>query len=394
MVLNGRPAPRDRARKIALCVLTIASLLAAAVPAARAAGPATAPQPAAPRTAEESPIPWNTVGPGWVLTQYAPAIQSRSTLYLFSPQGIRYQLASPQAQLVAWSPDGTRALFIDNTSAVSRVEQLTLATGELTIFKLAGGAMPIGYAMPGGSELVGTTSREFDLFSQNGALTGRLRGIPAGPYEAMLYSANGTEFAVGGGHGLTLVSSRGRVLRQLPVPGMATNACGPVRWWDGTTILADCSPPLAPGECCGTNGSQLWLVPVNGTRPAPLIPSGEVVVASGYTDAWQLRSGLYVDDWWEHGEGLCRQAGDGCAPVSFPGTGAAQGAVGAPNQAVTALGSWLLVVSVDSYANSQGSLMWFDPATGAERWLIRAPAGDLGSTTALPFNTPASAAIG
>jgi hypothetical protein len=385
MVLNGRTARTERIRKIALFVLTAASLLGVAVPAVAAA---------APRVVAESPIPWKKVGPGWVLTQYTPGSQSRSALYLFSPQGTRYQLASPQAQLVAWSPDGTRALFLDNKSAVPGVEQLTLASGKTTTFTLAGGATPLGYTLPSGSELAGATSREIELFSQRGALARRLRGVPASFDDTMVYSPGGTEFAIGGGHGLTLLSSSGSILRQLPVPGMGTNACNPVRWWNGTTILADCTPPLGPGECCGTNGSQLWLVPVSGARPVALIPSSEVQVASGYSDAWQLRSGLYVDYWWEHGEDLCKQVGDDCTAVSFPRTGRAQGAVGAPNQVVTAVGSWLLVVSTDSYGNSQGSLMWFDPATGAERWLIQAPAGDNGSTVALPFYAAASATTG
>src|SRR5213592_4380933 len=66
-------------------------------------------------------VPWNRVGPGWVLAQYTTAAPEGGkagpvTLYLISPGGTRYQLARwPDSRtapgLVAWSPDGKRALF-------------------------------------------------------------------------------------------------------------------------------------------------------------------------------------------------------------------------------------------------------------------------------------------
>lgn len=84
-----------------------------------------------------------------------------AALYLFSPQGARYRLASwPDSdtapQLLAWSPDGKRALFVTR-SADPRTEQLTLATGKTMTFALPRRALPVGYVPPCGTDIVGYT---------------------------------------------------------------------------------------------------------------------------------------------------------------------------------------------------------------------------------------------
>jgi sugar lactone lactonase YvrE len=73
-----------------------------------------------------------------VLAQYTTAAPEGGkagpvTLYLISPGGARYQLARwPDSRtapgLVAWSPDGKRALF-QVFSGKERTEQLTPAAG-------------------------------------------------------------------------------------------------------------------------------------------------------------------------------------------------------------------------------------------------------------------------
>ena len=82
-------------------------------------------------------VPWERVGAGWVLAQYVSAPpeggSGPAALYLISPGGTRYKLANwpnwrSAPQLVAWSPDGKRALF-QVFSGKGGTEQLTLATG-------------------------------------------------------------------------------------------------------------------------------------------------------------------------------------------------------------------------------------------------------------------------
>jgi len=125
---------------------------------------------------------------------------------------------------------------------------------------------------------------------------------------------------------------------------------------------------------------QLWLVPVSGARPAALTPrrsasSGDL----GDLDAWQLPAGLYLQ-----AAGPCgvlqifRQApGGSITLVTVPHT------MG-DNHVLTALGSRLLIQAPTSCTGSV-SLLWFNPATRAEQWLIRAPANVTGAAIAIPF---------
>jgi TolB protein len=380
-----------RARKAALAVTAFAMTALAVAALAGTAPSATA---AAPRTATTG-VPWSEVGPGWVLDEYTVMFPKAgpAALYLFSPQGARYRLASwPDSdtapQLLAWSPDGKRALLVTK-STYPRTEQLTLATGKTTTFALPRHALPVGYAPPRGTGIVGYTpgptgdcSPECDYYrySQDGTLAGSLGAYPGG---GILYSADGNEFAVGGGRGLELVSSNRTVIRQLAVPGMVSTSCDPVRWWNGGTILADCQTPGNPGG----GGTRLWLVPADGARPTVLTAPAP---GRGDIDAWRLPGGLYTDFYVEHGGGTCAQVSlsGGCRTVSVPGLADNAGPL-----VVTAAGSWLLIAAPpQGFGSSSGQLLWFDPATHAERWLIRVPVNVYGNSTAIPFFTPEGAA--
>jgi hypothetical protein len=54
------------------------------------------------------------------------------------------------------------------------------------------------------------------------------------------------------------------------------------------------------------------------------------------------------------------------------------------NHVLTTLGSRLLIQAPTSCTGSN-SLLWFNPATRSEQWLIRAPASVTGVAVALPF---------
>ena len=347
----------------------------AAAQSANAATPARATQPAG--------VPWNRVGPGWVLAQYTTAAPEGGktgpvTLYLISPGGARYQLARwPDMrfapQLVAWSPDGKRALF-QVFSGKGGVAQLTLATGRMRTFVMQGDATPLGYTTPNGLNIVASRPSGSGASLARYSLSGRLvRSLGYSANGTALYASSGTEFVTGTSHGLKLVSNSGALIRQLPVPRTSANTCNPVRWWNGGTALASCSPP-------GSAVPQLWLVPLGGAHPKALTPprnpsSGDL----GDLDAWQLRSGLYLQ-----AAGPCgvlhifRQARDGSIKlVTVPHTSG-------DNRVLTARGSRLLVQAPTDCTGSV-SLLWYDPGKGAEQWLIRAPRNALGVTIAIPF---------
>jgi hypothetical protein len=366
---------------IASAVLSAGVLTAALLTTGTAAGAAVA-QTA--RAAESAGVPWSHVGPGWVLAQYTSAAPEGgktgpAELYLISPGGARYQLARwPDfrfaPELVAWSPDGKRALF-QVFSGKGGVEQLTLATGRMSTFVMQGTATPIGYTTPDGLNIVAGRPSGTGTILARYSLSGRL--VQSLGYSAdgqALYAPSGTEFATGASRGVKLVSNRGSLIRTLPVPGTSANSCNPVRWWNSGTILASCSPP-------GSAVPRLWLVPVSGAHPKALTPprnpnrSGDL----GDLDAWQLPSGLYLQ-----AAGPCgvlhiyRQAPGGSIKlITVPHTNG-------DNRVLTARGSRLLVQAPTDCTGSV-SLLWYDPAKRAEQWLIRAPGNVIGVAIAVPF---------
>ncbi len=302
-----------------------------------------------------------------------------ATLYLVSPGGARYRLARwpdfrTAPELVAWSPDGRRALF-QVFSGKGGVEQLTLATGRMSTFVMQGAATPIGYTTPDGLNIVGSRPSGNGAIVARYSLSGRLvqsLGYFAGGQP--LYAPSGTEFAAGASHGIKLVSNRGALIRQLPVPGTSANTCGPVRWWNSGTILASCAPP-------GTAAQRLWLVPVSGAHPKALTPPRNPARSGdfGDLDAWRLSSGLYLQ-----AAGACgvlhiyRQAPGGSIKlITVPHTNG-------DNRVLTARGSRLLVQAPTDCTGSV-SLLWYDPGTRAEQWLIRAPGNVIGVASAVPF---------
>jgi TolB protein len=367
---------------IATAVLSAGALTAALLTTGTAASAEPATTSHAATIAQAAGVPWSHVGPGWVLAQYTTAAPEGGkagpvTLYLISPGGARYQLARwPDSRtapgLVAWSPDGKRALF-QVFSGKGGAEQLTLATGRKSTFVMQGNATPIGYTTPRGLNIVGTrpsgTRTSLARYSLSGPLVQSL-GYSAGA----LYTPSGTEFAAGARHGIKLVSNRGSLIRQLPVPGTGASTCGPVRWWNSGTILASCEPP-------GTGPQRLWLVPVSGVRPKALTPPRNPARSGdfGDLDAWRLPSGLYLQ-----AAGACgvlhiyRQARNGSIKlVTVPHTSG-------DNRVLTARGSRLLVQAPTDCIGSV-SLLWYNPATQAEQWLIRPPAHAIGVTVAIPF---------
>jgi hypothetical protein len=168
---------------------------------ARTSHPATA--------ARLAGVPWSHVGRGWVLAQYTTAAPEGGkagpvTLYLISAGGARYQLARWRDSrtapgLVAWSPDGKRALF-QVFSGQGGAEQLTLATGRTSTFVMQGNATPIGYTTPRGLNIVGTRPSGSGFAEGRYSPSGRLLQ-PLGSGGA-LYTPSGTEFAAGTSHGI------------------------------------------------------------------------------------------------------------------------------------------------------------------------------------------------
>ena len=338
-------------------------------------------------SAAAAKVPWSNIGPGWELVQLTATADARprpSVLDLIDPAGRRYELYRLPAtapgtiswSLVGWSADKTQALL---TGPPNQVEQVSLTSGTLTRFALAGHALAVGYA---------GTSRDIlgfqDLshgpdtparYSPSGRL---IAVLAAGQFSGIAFQgANGT-YAFGGAPSLILANAGHRILRRLPVPGAGPYECGPVRWWDSRTILASCAT---------SGGSRLWLVPADGARPVPLTPlRGDPGPDHGDIGAWLVAGRLYLQ-----ARGACgtvqiyrQEPGGQVTSVAVPHT------VGDNNRILTALGPRLLLQAQTDCLGSE-SLLWFNPRTNAEQWLVKTSPGQYGLQAAIPFATRESA---
>jgi hypothetical protein len=328
-------------------------------------------------------VPWKSVGAGWVLAETGTtARRGPVTLYLVSPAGQKYALHTFSAStslnpaLIAWSGDKTRALF--ELGSVNKLEQLNLQTGKASEFQLAGGGSALSYTLPTGQQVLAVAYSGSTATLATYSLSGKLvQVLASGKYSIEgSYAPNGTAVAVSVPTGLRLISSSGKVLKNLTVPNTASSmGCTPIRWWAADKVLAICFTKSGKSSY-----SHLYLVPASGARPTALTPARTSGRDLGDIDAWQLSSGLYLQS-----IGACgtleinKQAANGSiTPVPVPGTTAASYKV------VTAAGPRLLVETLGCAGG--GELVWFNPATHAETWLFKG-----GVSAVVPFASPQDA---
>jgi hypothetical protein len=313
-------------------------------------------------------VPWSQVGPGWFLAEWQQAVSQAAPtlLFLVDPAGGRYLIdtfaANPGGStpylLAGWSGDGQRALL--RSAASATVGVLNLRTLALTEFGLAQGTAPLGFTAPDGLAIMANGSTGSGQLLERFSLGGQLElsyptSFPGGgSYEGWaLYSADGTELAVGTSTGVELLSNGGQDLSFLSVSSSA-GYCAPHRWWTASVLLVGCVPD-------GSAIPQLWLVPTSGASPTALTANPPAAGDEGDLDAWQLPSGTYVQD--AGGCGyvyLAKLASDGLtAPVAVPGVPS-----GDSTAILGALGNSLAINAVP--ACQQGaSLLWYAPATNS-----------------------------
>jgi hypothetical protein len=374
-------------RRPATLVTSLAVVLACGLVATggRAAGATGArAELAAGQTGARSAVPWNRVGPGWVLAESwfgrsAPHPKAApARIYLIDPAGGRYLVEritpTPNPPVLAdWSGDKTRALL--RTGDPRLMWQLTLATGQISQFLMPRGVTVVGYTRPDGLNLLGVraaSSTRTALLRYN--LTGQLQKRLGTVLDTgnPIYAPSGQVLAAAAAGGLELVSNAGGVARRLPVRGVGAGGCGPARWWNATTVLAVCAgskPAFRP---------RLWLVPASGRRARALTPSRGVHSRDlGDLDAWRLPSGLYLQS-----EGPCgtlvinRQARNGSVrqvTVPFPGD----------NDIIQGAYRDQLLVTVPDGCRAGSSLMWFNPATRHLNVLFRS-----GVISEAPYGEP------
>jgi len=392
MKLSGQA----RARQFRLVVsLVVAAALSAgvsttafatAVPNAPKA-PAARPAPRvlrADQVGTRSQVPWRKVGAGWALAQYTQgtvAAAKAMKLYLIDPSGGKYLLYTWRAsqnpwELIGWSGDKTRALFGQDSIGPKPMRQLVLATGRLMQpFRLPAKVTPIGYTSPDGNSILAVDDG-LARYSLRGKFQARL--IKGNQHDIALSAPNGSSYVVSNGTGVDLVSSRGGIVRSLPVPGTDAKlgGCTPVRWWKPSTALVTCTPK--------SDAARLWLVPVSGAAPRPLRRNLKKPNL-GYLDAWRLQSGLYL----LAGCGAChvaflayiaKLAANGTVkPLEVPGNGNS-------NFVMVTAGTKMLVWEESDCCGQDSPLVWFNPATGTVQTVLSARQDEQGVIVVVPYN--------
>lgn len=269
--------------------------------AASSAKPAAAPAVADGTERAIGDVPWEQVGPGWMLavwtpvtphmpgSEFAPGEPTPETatdvLYLVSPAGDRYSItefppADDAKNLLEWSPDGTRALFTSSYGSGAAATSIDLHTGARTSVPVDGTP---AYTLPDGKALLVSTS-------YNGDKPGTLKRIDMAGNEQFVYptedlggagqfsgdyleSPDGTQLVLGTANlgneivprtdnSLVVMGNDGTIIRTLPAP-MPKAKCSPVKWSAPEVILTHCDVQRGGGE-------QLWKVPLDGGQPTAL----------------------------------------------------------------------------------------------------------------------------
>ncbi|ORV54280.1 hypothetical protein AWC05_16820 [Mycobacterium florentinum] len=257
-------------------------------------------------------VPWSQVGPGWMLAMWSPVPgmhpgevpppgsptweTATTTLYLVDPAGGRYPITSfpppgkgSRPELVDWSGDGTRALFVTAEKGHRTITEVDLRSGAKRTFTVEGNEASPRYTRPDGKALLlhgWSSSRPKSLervdLDGNHQLT-----YPVGQdFQGFLSTPDGTQLVLGTADGLALMGNDGVPGKTLPLEGQKD--CSPMRWWDAGSKIA-----LA--RCGSSKGSQLWLVPIDGGTPTALTaPNDGRGPDYGDLNAWQLPAGTFL----------------------------------------------------------------------------------------------------
>lgn len=326
-------------------------------------------------------VPWSQVGPGWVLAVYAAfplgeGGQGPQTLYLVDPAGGRYVLDRSRVtgyhatQLEDWSAAARRALVRVPSSEIDLASGKPVSLGnpslDAAIFSQPAGDAIISPSFPGAGP---GQLDELEPTGRKVLATGSFLAWPA-------YAPGDATLAIGERNGVALVKTGGGLLRWLRVPVSGDATCTVARWWNANTVLATCS--------AGAQSRGLWLVPADSARPVLLAGADQDPVG-----AWQLPAGRYlqVESAQRQGELVRETANGSLSRVRVPGAGTIQ--------VLTADGSRLLVLAAGFGKTQSGlpgitgaySLLWFNPATGAEQWLFDGRTARRNLITAVPFPT-------
>ncbi|BBY25687.1 TolB family protein [Mycobacterium stomatepiae] len=311
---NGRPRAGFRRRmETTTFALAATAMVAAGITPSPAAHAEPSPAMAAHGVeASLETVPWSQVGPGWMLAMWSPVPglhpgempppgsptwqTATTTLYLVDPAGGRYPITSfpppgegSSPELVDWSGDGTRALFVTNQKGHRAITEVDLRSGAQRTFTVEGNEASPRYTRPDGKALLlhgWNSARPKSLERVDLDGNHQLTYPVAQDFQGFLSTPDGTQLVLGAASGLALMGNDGVPGKALPLDGQKD--CSPMRWWDAGSKVA-----LA--RCGSSKGSQLWLVPIDGGTPTALTaPNDGNGPDYGDLNAWQLPAGTFL----------------------------------------------------------------------------------------------------
>ena len=318
------------------------------------------------RAATHSSFTVPTPGPGWLIASWNPHPRaSREVKYLemVSPEGNRfvlYRIHNLFTQVMDWSGDGTRVLYVANlTNGKSVVSIIDLSTGAVEHSFTVHGNVSATFTRPQGRAVFVDNSGALTRDSLSGAVVVRfpttVRGLGRST-DSWLESPDGLYLVLGTRHGLAFFSNDGTLLARTAIPNGVY--CMPVRWWAAGEVLASCQDARDQAH------SQLYVVPASGAPPTQLvrIPNNSF----GYANAYRIGARVFLQG--VVGCGLPYLAElKGTTPVQVTphlrGSGA--GVVATTSTSIALLSS--------DGCTGQNFVSWYTPATNSVQQVLGAP---------------------
>jgi hypothetical protein len=250
------------------------------------------------RTGSRDQVPWSAVGSGWRLLQPTNSAGDRSEkLYLYDPADGRYLItdALPAgASLLAWSPDGQRAMLTVESQhgTVTSYYELSLRFGPPALILKRNSSHFVTYTRP--------TGRSFLIQENPTPYVAKLsrystQGVRALTYPTVaggnrigsgsaIYTPDGGELILQSADGVSvLLGNDGHYIRTFGPPA-GYDRCNPLKLWTSATLLESCRRTAAGQPFA------LFVQPLGGGTPT-VLADGAGTQALGYGNAWQLSNG-------------------------------------------------------------------------------------------------------